>query len=230
MYCTDSLDLSAVMATALHDIKNALTLFNQSIEAIANRTYTNESERQQELTHLREQSEQMSIMLTQTLAMYKNQGNKLAINIEEVFIRDLLDDVEARFHWLTKRRDITVDIICDEDLLWYCDNQLISYTLNDILSNALRFVKKNIQIIAKAADNQLEISILDDGVGFSSDIIESIKNTPQKPWESSKEHSGLGLFFAQLTAQAHHKADRHGEITLTNGGALGGGIFTLHLP
>lgn len=218
------------MATTLHDMKNELTLFNQSIETIANKTYTNESERQQELTHLREQSEHMSIMLTQALTMYKNQGNNLAINIEEVFIRDLLDDVKARFHWVTLRRGINIEIICDEDLFWYCDNQLISYTLNDIISNALRFVEKNIQIIAQTADNKLEISILDDGIGFNSDIIKSVQDISLKPRKSSSNHSGLGLFFAQLTAQAHHKADRHGEITLTNGGDLGGGIFTLHLP
>lgn len=218
------------MATALHDIKNELTVFNQSIEAIANRSYTNESERQQELTHLREQSEQMSIMLTQALTMYKNQGNNLAINIEEVFIRDLLDDVKARFHWLAMRRGINIKIICDDALLWYCDYQLIFYTLNDTISNAFRFVKKNIQIIARTADNQLEISVLDDGVGFNSGIIKANHGTPLKPEKSSSEHSGLGLFFAQLTAKAHHKADRHGEITLANGGALGGGIFTLHLP
>ena len=42
--------------------------------------------------------------------------------------------------------------------------------------------------------------------------------------------TGLGLYFAQLIANAHERNDKKGFIELKNNGHLGGGVFSLTLP
>jgi hypothetical protein len=40
----------------------------------------------------------------------------------------------------------------------------------------------------------------------------------------------LGLFFARKIAHVHRKGERRGRIALSNGGELGGGVFSIYLP
>ena len=49
-------------------------------------------------------------------------------------------------------------------------------------------------------------------------------------FDISQGRTGLGLFFARLIAEAHVQGNRKGSISLSNGGALGGSVFTLKLP
>ena len=42
--------------------------------------------------------------------------------------------------------------------------------------------------------------------------------------------TGLGLYFANLIANAHETNNLRGSIELNNGGLLGGSIFTLKIP
>jgi hypothetical protein len=42
--------------------------------------------------------------------------------------------------------------------------------------------------------------------------------------------TGLGLYFPMLVARSHTNEDREGYISILNGGALGGGAFTIYIP
>ncbi|MDF2642359.1 MAG: histidine kinase, partial [Pseudomonas sp.] len=42
--------------------------------------------------------------------------------------------------------------------------------------------------------------------------------------------TGLGLYFASHIARLHARNGVHGRIEIANGGALGGGLFSIYLP
>lgn len=142
MHCTDQVELPILVANALHDIKNTMTLFNQSLELIASRYDDHHEQSYQELITLHQQSDQMSIMLMQLLSLYRTNHYLLPINVEEIYLDDLFEDIEARFHWIMHHKEINLTMALDSDLVWYGDSQLILFTLNNAVSNALRFAKK----------------------------------------------------------------------------------------
>jgi len=42
--------------------------------------------------------------------------------------------------------------------------------------------------------------------------------------------TGLGLYFSLMVAGMHVNQDKSGFISIINGGAMGGGVFSIHLP
>ena len=58
-------------------------------------------------------------------------------------------------------------------------------------------------------------------------------NSPTDKMSSTNlinNRTGLGLYFANLIANAHETNNLRGSIELNNGGLLGGSIFTLKIP
>ena len=108
-------------------------------------------------------------------------------------------------------------IICtcevEDDLSWFFDIDLVSNLLNDILVNALRYTHSKILITAKITNDFLEIKIFDDGEGYP----ETMLNSPLVNMSSTdllNNRTGLGLYFANLIAQAHETNNLHGCIEI----------------
>ena len=95
--------------------------------------------------------------------------------------------------------------------------------------NALRYSRGKIKVSAKIVDNHLVIEIADNGHGYSEIMLQAQSNSMAE-LSSKQGRTGLGLYFARLIANTHINRDQQGQITLVNGGELGGGIFRLTLP
>ncbi|MFM2481027.1 sensor histidine kinase [Celerinatantimonas sp. YJH-8] len=226
---SDSLDFSTVLATIVHDIKNSLSLLNQSIESMAmDPEQTHKTRR--ELARLYYESSRINGTLVQLLAIFRSDQKMFGVNITHAFIADLLTDLFDRYRWLAQQQGIDILIEVDEDLTWHCDTELIQLLLGDIIVNSIRYCKKTIKIVAYNADNTLEIKINDDGDGYPDDIIDLAKLDKPSLSMLSQNRSGLGLYFAKLIARAHKNHSLCGSVILKNNGPLGGSEFILRLP
>ena len=81
---------------------------------------------------------------------------------------------------------------------------------------------------ASVKNEHLYIVIEDDGLGFPEFMLQAA--LPENNKNSSADSTRLGLFFAAKIASFHKQGKNKGEIELSNGGSLGGGIFTIVLP
>ncbi|MBS0240887.1 MAG: ActS/PrrB/RegB family redox-sensitive histidine kinase [Proteobacteria bacterium] len=78
----------------------------------------------------------------------------------------------------------------------------VIYGLGNIIENAVDFAKIAVDITASWDDREIEVTIADDGPGFSPDIIDTLgepyvttRPSGQRLGRSGKEASGLGLGF-----------------------------------
>ena len=96
--------------------------------------------------------------------------------------------------------------------------------LQDILSNADSFAASTVVINIKTIADEVNISILDDGSGFSASNLARMG----QPWNSSRYgqlgHRGLGIFIARTLIEA-----LGGSILFKNA-AAGGGEVRITLP
>lgn len=224
----NKIDFSTVLASAVHDMKNSLTLMIQSIEELES-TLKEHNVGIDKAASIHYQAARLNTGLMQLLSLYRAQLNDFPLNIDEHYIEDVLDDVVASNQNHISTRDIAVSVEQDPDLYWYFDEALVDVLLNDMMVNAMRYGKHELKVSAFEKDDRLHIVIEDDGPGFPESML-AINNIGLNELDLSSGRTGLGLFFARLIAEAHTIDDKKGIIRLENGGSLGGGVFTLILP
>lgn len=225
---SDKIDFSSVLAAAVHDMKNSLSLMIQSIEELES-TLREHGIGIEEAASIHYQAARLNTGLIQLLSLYRTKLDNLLLNIDEIYLDDFLDDVIAYNQNHINTRGIKVMIDQEPDLHWYFDQDLINVLVSDVIVNAIRYGKKKLAISASEQDGFLKLVIEDDGPGYPANMM-AISETAISELDISTGRTGLGLFFARLIAEAHVTDTKKGSIALSNGGGLGGGVFTLLLP
>lgn len=226
---TSSIDFSSVLAAAVHDMKNSLFLLLQSIESLADSLPDDDSASREQVANVHYEASRLNTSLVQILSLYRAELERLPITVDECFIDDLFADVVGSNHLYIKQKNIDIEVSQTQDLSWYLDSDLIYLLINDMLVNSLRYGNSRIRLSAFKEDNRLVIRLEDDGPGFPDAMLLN-SSTSLADFHVSQGRTGLGLFFARLIASAHTQGDICGEISLFNGGTLGGSVFEVKLP
>jgi signal transduction histidine kinase len=222
-------DFSSVIAVAIHDMKNSLSLLMQSIEQMSQQIPAELKDAHEGLNSVHYEANRMNTTLVQVLSLYRAEIDALPVNIDEVFISDLFDEIVESNSLYTDQQGITVSVNVDEDLSWYLDRELIYLLLHDVLINAVRYGCTEITLNATIEDAFLVVCIEDDGPGYPASMLE-MSSVALSQHCISEGRTGLGLFFARLMAQTHSNAGKRGAIELRNHEQTGGSVFTLRLP
>lgn len=227
----DTVDYALILTSAVHDMKNSLCLVLQSIESMSSDLDTsgNDNKHAAKLADLHYEVLRLNSGLIQVLSLYRDEKDQLPLNIAECFIADYFNEFCLKNKMYSESNNIDININIDADLAWHCDLNLISYLLSDVFINALRYSKGKILVTANIVNKQLVIEIADNGDGYPQTMLQA-QHSSMSELSSKQGRTGLGLYFARLIANAHKRKDKTGHISLTNGGRLGGGIFTLTLP
>ena len=153
----------------------------------------------------------------------------LALNIDEYFVNDFLEEVAIAEHAMLETRNVRFEVRCPADLVWYFDRDLIAGVLKNAVNNAVRYAKSKVLITAEESNDSLILSVNDDGQGFPDGIL-----APGHPHghgvDFSSGNTGLGLYFTARVAELHKNKGRKGVIKLSNGHMLGGACFSILLP
>ncbi|MFT5299179.1 MAG: K+-sensing histidine kinase KdpD [Paraglaciecola sp.] len=225
----ESIDFSAVLGSAVHDMKNSICLIMQSIENLGNSLVDTDLLSKNNLASVHYEASRLNTGLVQLLCLYRTRLNNLPLNIDEYDVRDLMENLVDTNEIYLKHKNMILEVNQSANLIWYLDADLIGILLNDVLINAMRYGQKKIQLSVYTKNEQLVFKVEDDGPGYPSTMLEAHDMSIQH-FDISQGRTGLGLFFARLIAQAHTKGDNKGKISLENGGSLGGGVFVLTLP
>ena len=196
-------------AVIVHDIKNALGVLEGELEEM-----TIEPTREQAvLAH--ETCSALREKLIGFLTLYKASTQGLKAQVETVNPEDFLNGLlrtranarqELRFSLVTQ----------DMPVLGFFDENLVGLALEAALQNATRFARTAVEIgCVLDEDGYLVFIIRDDGQGLGT--------------KEDKPSTGLGMELCNAIAQAHHKNDRAGSVSLDNH-PEGGAVFRMRLP
>lgn len=88
--------------------------------------------------------------------------------------------------------------VVSNDIELFIDGNFLDTILRNLISNAIKFTKQggHIKILASSNENQIQISVCDDGVGMSEETIRKIfdpSTTMTSPGTENEGGSGLGL-------------------------------------
>ena len=223
------IDFSTVLASAVHDMKNSLCLLIQTIEDLNIEISPENQKAIDSLASAHYEASRLNTGLVQLLSLYRAEIENLPLNVDECYLEDLIEELLFTNESYMKHKKMELEVEQEDNLVWYLDGDLINLLLNDVLINAMRYSKQKILLKTFEEDGYLYFQVEDDGPGYPSSMLEATTINIQD-FDISQGRTGLGLFFARLIAEAHTQGERKGSISLSNGGTLGGSVFTLKLP
>lgn len=224
----DELDFSLVLASSVHDMKNSLGMLLTSLEEVIEDAPPENETQQKHFSVLQYEASRINSELIQLLSIYRLQNKNLPFNVDENYISETFEDQIARNDVLFRIRDIELTIDCDSGLAWFYDNELVGNVIHNVLINAARYASSKVHLSAQLVEQVLRVDIEDDGSGFPEFMIDAASSVIHG--KSATDSTQLGLFFARKIAIFHKKKEERGRIQLSNGGTLGGGVFSIYLP
>ncbi len=220
---TTPLDLNALAASSIHEVKNLLGQLTLSLEEIAQIQCPGT---EQQIAGARFACSRIVDRLTEMLVLYKLDGGHLHPSIAAHSPADFLEDLMLSANNLTAGRiEICIQLETTAPDFWFFDRDLIESALMNAVHNALSHARSRILLTTEQSGEYLIFRVIDDGAGYPADLLQAPLNAPRV----SNQGGGLGLFFAHSVARAHQNKDRSGKVQLENT-TSGGAAFILYLP
>ena len=188
-----------------HDIKTPVSIIRGNSELLGETNLTEEQETY--LNYIRKNTSRIDKYVETLMLVNKsNQANEL--NFNEIKTEKFVENIEklAKEFTSTYKLNLLEDINYDDDFL-IVDLKNFERAFLNILSNAKEQSPKNstIKLIICSKAAKLEISILDQGHGFTGEDLLYAKDQFYQGDKSrhSKENYGIGLFVAEQIIDMH---------------------------
>ena len=188
-----------------HDIKTPVSIIKGNSELLGETKLTEEQETY--LNYIRKNTSRIDKYIQTLMLVNKsNQANEL--NFTQIRAKEFVENIEklAKEFTSTYKLNLLEDINYDDDFL-IVDLKNFERAFLNILSNAKEQSPKNstIKLIICSKTDKLQISILDQGHGFTGEDLLYAKDQFYQGDKSrhSKENYGIGLFVAEQIIDMH---------------------------
>jgi len=109
---------------------------------------------------------------------------------------------------LSFAKNININYNIDKNINVIADRNMISTVLRNLITNAIKYTNKNgeITITAENLNQFIKISISDNGIGISQEIIDKLFNISNKqsmPGTEREQGTGLGLILCKEFIEKH---------------------------
>lgn len=229
--------VAILMASCVHDAKNALCTLQQRLDALDDSLGDVEASRHI-TADLRYGLSRIHHDLLALLTTYKIEQRSYSLHLELHHVSELVDDLLAQQRSALAIRGLQLQLQLQPQLTAYLDYNLVMGALGNALNNAVRHARSTLLIRGELrADGFTVIAVQDDGPGFPDALLKHNWNdqtsaTAGTAGEAAfaSGNTGLGLHFAAVSARAHRAGNRRGRIELSNPAPLGGACLSLVLP
>lgn len=223
-----TIQFSDILASSIHDIKNALSMVTGTIEQLTcDPQFALVDD--PKITRLQLEAQRVNHDLIQLLVLYRHENGKLSPNLTEINLEEFIEEIVVENRALSEARGIRIDTVCDPSINGFFDEHLIRIVINNALNNAQRYTRDQILLSADATEDYLRLRIEDNGEGFPETMLE-LQAALESAQRIDQGRTQLGLYFSNLIAHLHADKDRRGFIRLANNVDLCGGCFSLWLP
>lgn len=219
-----------MIAQLSHDIKTPITSIQVTVEGILDGVIK-EEERLHYLTTIGRQTERLNKLVEELDVLTLNaQPRDIADEeVEDVFLDQLLIESMSEFQLQIEQeeRDVYIQVKPETAKIKSHYNKL-SRILVNLLNNAFKYSEPGtrIEVLAQLTEEELTISVKDEGQGILPEDLEKIFNRLYRVETSrNMKTGGLGLGLAIARELAHQLG---GEITAESQHGIGS-TFTFHL-
>lgn len=193
------------LATLTHDLRSPLLAEQKALEAVIAKKFGTSLENFSEyLEDMYRTNEDLLRIVNNLLMTYQYESGKTELELKDSNIKDIIDNAVKSMQPLAKDNDseIITDIPPDLPLV-IANSDEINRVIANLINNAIKHNTKgtNINLAAKKGDNEVKISVSDNGKGIPE--AERPNIFQRYPTTKRKIGSGLGLYLSKQIIDAH---------------------------
>ena len=223
---TTNTALNSFASAASHDIRSPLGSITQVLDLLQEDFSELLPDNAKELLSIASDSADRLIQLLECLLEHSRTTSK-EIKPKPVKLKDIIDSILVDLR--VQIEEAKAKVSFDELPTLMCDETLIRQLFQNLIGNSLKYQPKNQQAEVRVSyiDNgsQFEISVEDNGIGFSQKKAESLFE-PFKREVSDEMYEGHGIGLATCRSIV----DRHNGSIRASSSEGAGATFTVALP
>lgn len=217
----NKVDISVILASSIHESKNVVGNLMYQLQTLKSE-FDGPIEQVEKINNIEEGLKQLNDEWVEYLYLFKLASDGYDIQTDNWQVSEFLDDQVFVLSQSATAKHLILKYECDESLLANFDERLMTSVISTGVYNALRFAKTKIILRAEMHEDYLVFMIEDDGPGISDSADEE-----QNFLESN---TGLGLYFTELSAQAHTHNDKQGYVEKSISKDLNGACLKIYIP
>jgi two-component system phosphate regulon sensor histidine kinase PhoR len=218
-------------ANVSHEIKTPLTAIKGFVETLRHGSVKNPEEIKRFHSIIEKHVNRLTAILEDliSLSRIEQDDEKKAIKLRKNPIKNVLRTAVGNCREKADLKGITIDHVCEENILAMIDPPLLEQAIVNLLDNAITYSHEgsSVRVSAFQKQNSIIISVQDHGIGITKEHLPRIF---ERFYRADKARSrklggtGLGLAIVKHITQAH------GGSTSVESTPGKGSTFSLHLP
>ena len=215
------------IAALAHDLKTPLTVIQGNIDLISE----TELDEEQRLYagYIIESSGQMGVYI-RTLIDISRTVAGYQLNLEEFDIADYMEQIEAQVNSLCLTKEICLHMETGANLgTFKADKLLLERAIMNVIGNAIDYSppKGTVYVEVQKLDGFLQISIIDEGSGFTPEALHHAQEQffMGNKSRTSNMHFGMGLYITSSIIKQHN-----GQLILKNSDKTKGAQVIIKIP
>ncbi|QIA06610.1 tetratricopeptide repeat-containing sensor histidine kinase [Draconibacterium halophilum] len=140
-------------------------------------------------------------LLENLLEWSRTQTGTIKFEPQSFFIHKVFETNKELTLEVAKAKGVTIEV-SEKKAMVYADYDMVNFIVRNLLNNAIKFSNKNgnIELFAKKDGEMLLVTVKDDGIGMTPEMIENlfkIENSVQREGTAKEKGTGLGLILCQ---------------------------------
>lgn len=179
---------------------------------------------------IKEENERLRMMVDTLLNAAAFEKGALHLNKENIDINILVKSAIHKFDETIKKKNGKIEFdVCEEPLLCNCDRFHLTNCISNLIDNAIKYNENEpiLKIKTSVVNNNLKISIIDNGIGITKDYLKKIFETFYRVPTGNIQNvrgNGIGLSYCIKIIEAHN-----GKISVSSKPGEGS-TFEIYLP
>lgn len=199
-----------LIANVSHDLRTPIAIIRGYVETLQMKEETiTIQERKQYINTVRESAEKLERLVNELFELSKLEANQVLAKKEPFIISELVSDISSKYQLIAETKNISINTVLSKELPpVFADVSLIERVMQNLIDNALKFTPSGGKIeikTIKSTDNNIEISVTDNGIGIPENDREQIFARYYKAnnFTDLKNSTGLGLAIAKKILDLH---------------------------
>lgn len=196
------------VAILSHDLRNPLGAISSSAEILLEGSGTKIVDREslQLIKMIKRNSDTALRLISHLLDMEHMAEGKIQLKLETHNLNDILQEsIESFAHAAAAKKLQLQSGTTNEQVNIRCDHDRILQVLSNLIGNAIKFTQEggSISIKVKRRENEVQVSVHDNGPGIPGDKLEFIFDRFAQLGTKNREGLGLGLYISTMLIEAH---------------------------
>lgn len=208
-----------LISNTAHELRTPLTIIQGELEGMLDGLIPAGKE---QISSLYEETKRLKKILDGLDELSHAQSSALTLKKQDIKLKAFLENIYDRYKKLIKDKNLSFELICDEDISIKADPERMSQIIINLLSNSIKATKEGRIWIRVGRDgSKIFIEIGDTGIGIKESDLPFIF---ERFYKSFDDGIGLGLSIVKELVDAHD-----GQINVKSEQGKGT-IFTTYFP